>query len=1160
MSANHKFVHLRVHTAYSLLEGAITLDSLVPTCKSLNMPAVAMTDSNNLFGALEFSQKCSQNGVQPIIGCQLDFDDSEFSAFEKFSEIVLIAKNGTGYANLLRLVSKYHIESDMEDGEITDERGRRVTLSSLSEFNEGLILLTGGVNGGVSRLIYKNKEEKAEELLIRLSKIFEDRLYIELQRHGLQQERAVEEKLIEFGYKHHLPLVATNDCFFMSKDMFESHDALICISEGAYLDQPEERRRMTPDHYFKTPEEMVKLFSDIPEAINNTLLIAKRCSLMAETRDPLLPAAPVRSHDVTDTAELTELATNGLMKRLDDMVLNKKELTNSTEDRKKTYFDRLEYEISIISKMQFSGYFLIVADFIQWAKSNGIPVGPGRGSGAGSLVAWALTITDLDPIRFGLLFERFLNPERVSMPDFDIDFCQERRDEVIEYVQSKYGKDRVAQIITFGTLQPRAALRDVGRVLQMPYTQVDGICKLIPNNPANPVSLDEAIDSEIELKKQIKENAEVERLINISRDLEGLYRHASTHAAGVVIGDRPLTDIIPLYRDPDSNIPVTQFAMKWAEASGLVKFDFLGLKTLTVLSATIDLLREKGVDLDLSSIPLDDELTFSLLGSGETTGLFQLESAGMRDVLRKMQPDSFGDIIAAVALFRPGPMENIPSYIKRKHGEEPPDYLHDQLKDILKETYGIIIYQEQVMQIAQELAGYTLGGADLLRRAMGKKIQSEMDDQREVFVAGAVERGVAQGKATEIFDLVSRFAGYGFNKSHAAAYALVAYQTAFLKAHYPTQFMAASMTLDINNTDKLGEFKQELDRLGIALLPPDINYSSSAFSVEETLVNSHTSLSVRYALAAIKNVGMGAMEGLVKQRILSGKLTTIEEFVKVLDPKILNKRMLENLIRAGALDCLSTNRRQLFENIETILKHASTFKDNHNSEQIGLFLDDLDSSRGLNLSDIADWNNLDRLKEEFSAIGFYLSAHPLDEYAAALDELGVKSISEIRSNKLVGNIKIAGIVTAVAERTSQRGNKYAFIRLSDNTGVFEATVFNDLLSAHKNNFMPGSAIVINAVVVMEGQTFRMTIQSVKDLHKLLENRASKVTILVEQESSICDLCGALSELGPGAAEIVLASHLDQSTRIEMSLPGKYKVKPGFGAAIEALPGIISVEN
>ena len=604
MSANHKFVHLRVHTAYSLLEGAVTLDSLVPTCKSLNMPAVAMTDTNNLFGALEFSQKCSQNGVQPIIGCQLDFDDGEFSAFEKFSEIVLIAKNSTGYANLLRLVSKYHIESDMEDGEITDERGRRVTLSSLSEFNEGLILLTGGVNGSVSRLIYKNKEEKAEELLISLSKIFEDRLYIELQRHGLQQERAVEEKLIEFGYKHHIPLVATNDCFFMSKDMFESHDALICISEGAYLDQPDERRRMTPDHYFKTPEEMVKLFSDIPEAINNTLLIAKRCSLMAETRDPLLPAAPVRSHDVTDTAELKELATSGLMKRLDDMVLNEKELTNSTEDKKKTYFDRLEYEISIISKMQFSGYFLIVADFIQWAKSNGIPVGPGRGSGAGSLVAWALTITDLDPIRFGLLFERFLNPERVSMPDFDIDFCQERRDEVIEYVQSKYGKDRVAQIITFGTLQPRAALRDVGRVLQMPYTQVDGICKLIPNNPANPVSLDEAIDSEIELKKQIKENAEVERLINISRDLEGLYRHASTHAAGVVIGDRPLTDIIPLYRDPDSNIPVTQFAMKWAEASGLVKFDFLGLKTLTVLSATVDLLRDKGVDLDLSSIPL----------------------------------------------------------------------------------------------------------------------------------------------------------------------------------------------------------------------------------------------------------------------------------------------------------------------------------------------------------------------------------------------------------------------------------------------------------------------------------------------------------------------------------------------------------------------------
>ncbi|MDP6173362.1 MAG: DNA polymerase III subunit alpha, partial [Rhodospirillales bacterium] len=817
MPHQESFVHLRVHTAYSLLEGALKVKNVVGLCHKAGMPALAMTDTANLFGALEFSVTCADQGIQPIIGCQLNLirqtgargEDDGFKGsgggpgggvHALPDQIVLLVQNEAGYENLLALVSKSHLSPDGEGGEV------QVSLDTLEAHAEGLIALTGGPRGGVGRLLGEGQRDGAEVLLERLVASFPGRLYVELMRHGLDDEKRIEEDLLDLAYGYDLPLIATNECFFDNAAMFEAHDALICIAEGSYVSQPD-RRRLSPEHGFKSAAEMRELFADLPDAVDNTLVVAKRCAFMAEPRKPMLPSA---SGGDNEAGELAELAQDGLESRLARDVWAPGMDEAAREASAHPYRERLDYELGVIDQMGFPGYFLIVADFVQWTKKQGIAVGPGRGSGAGSVVAWSLTITDLDPLRFGLLFERFLNPERVSMPDFDIDFCQDRRDEVIKYVQDKYGEDKVAQIITFGSLQPRAALRDVGRVLQMPYPQVDRLCKLVPNNPAAPVTLEEAIKGEPLLKAARDEDESVKKLFEIAGRLEGLYRHASTHAAGVVIGDRPLEKLVPLYRDPKSTTPVTQFAMKWAEMAGLVKFDFLGLKTLTVLEKALEHLRERDIGIDLAHIPFDDERTFEMLGLGDTTGVFQLESSGMRDILRNMKPDSFEDIIAIVALFRPGPMDNIPSYIKRKHGEEEPDYLYPSLEGILKETNGIMIYQEQVMQIAQELAGYTLGGADVLRRAMGKKIKAEMRAQRKTFVEGAMARGVVEQKASDIFDQVAKFAGYGFNKSHAAAYAVIAYQTAYLKANYPVEFLAASMTLDMSNTDKLGTFHLEL--------------------------------------------------------------------------------------------------------------------------------------------------------------------------------------------------------------------------------------------------------------------------------------------------------------------------------------------------------------
>ena len=1155
------FVHLRVHSAYSLSEGAIRSKDLVGMCRDMEMPAVAVTDTNNLFGALEFSLAARDKGIQPIVGCQISVRMEEdedtgpgkgaangASRHLRAPSVVLLIQNNEGYLNLLQMLKVAYL-----DAEDLDEPA--ISLETLLQYNGGLILLTGGPAGPVGRLLQEGKLEPARELLSQLAGAYDGRTYVEILRHGMAAEEQTEGAFLEFAYDMDLPLVATNECFFPTADMYEAHDALICIAESAYVSESE-RRRLTPEHWFKGASDMRKVFEDLPEAVDNTLVIAKRCAFMVEKIAPILPPFDC-GEGRSEEDELRAQAHAGLEKRLEAHVFTEGMDDAAREEAAKPYRERLDYELGVINEMGFPGYFLIVADFIGWAKEQDIPVGPGRGSGAGSVVAWALSITDLDPLRFGLLFERFLNPERVSMPDFDIDFCQDRRDEVIRYVQKKYGQDHVAQIITFGKLQARAVLRDVGRVLEMPYGYIDKICKLVPNNPANPVTLAEAVEGEPQIRQMMSEDPQVQHLVDLAMKLEGLYRHASTHAAGVVIGDRPLQKLIPLYRDPRSDLPVTGFNMKFVESAGLVKFDFLGLKTLTVLSTAVELCKEKGVEIDLSTIPLDDKATFEMIGRGETTGVFQLESQGMRDVLRQMKADTFEDIIAVVALYRPGPMDNIPSYIARKKGEETPDYLHPILEPILTETFGIMIYQEQVMQAAQLLSGYTLGGADLLRRAMGKKIKEEMDQQRQLFVDGAVANDVDGRKASDIFDQVAKFAGYGFNKSHAAAYALVAYQTAYLKANHPVEFLAASMTLDQHNTDKLNIFKQELDRMGVDLLPPDINKSQVKFSVEREGDGS----AIRYALAAIKNVGEGAMASLVEVREADGPFKDLSDFANRLDPKVINKRQMENLIRAGGLDCLNPNRRQLFTGLERILKEAVSAHQDRTSDQMGLFGGgdgQAAQAQEIRLDNIADWTPMDRLKEEFDAVGFYLSAHPLQTYESVLEKQKAVSFADVLDAGRAGHRRMAGTLVAMKERTSAKGSRYAFVSFSDTTGTFEGVMFSEVLAANRENLTEGNSFLIEMDVQIEAEAPRFLVQGLKPLESAALNAVSSVTVVIGGEAPLAPVREVLESQGRGQVPVFLVPRLEDNREVVLSLNSKYAVSPAVIQALKAVSGVLEV--
>ena len=1154
------FVHLRTHTAYSLSAGAIKINELAQLCRAAAMPAVAITDSGNLFGALEFATACAEAGIQPIIGIEIALAPSAKNGNGERGQrpangngaepdrIVLLVQSEIGYRNLMRLTSHAFL-----DGEAGAEP--TLTLNDLAAANEGLLCLAGGAAGPVGHLIAEGQGEAAEAMLAALKDLFPGRLYIELMRHGLAEEARSEAGLVDLAYAHDLPLVATNNAYFPDRDFYEAHDALMCIAQGRAVADTD-RRHLTPEHFFRPASEMRALFADLPEACDNTLVIARRCAFIPQPQRPILPAFPT-ADGADEATALRAAAREGLEERLAAPAFG------ATDPQ--PYRERLEFELDMIVETGFAGYFLIVADFIQWAKRQGIPVGPGRGSGAGSVVAWSLTITDLDPLRFGLLFERFLNPERVSMPDFDIDFCQDRRDEVIRYVQQKYGRDRVAQIITFGKLQARAVLRDVGRVLGMPYGQVDRLCKLVPNNPAHPVSLEKAIAGEPLLQQQRDSDETVARLLTIALKLEGLYRHASTHAAGVVIGDRPLAELVPLYRDPRSDMPATQFNMKWVELAGLVKFDFLGLKTLTVLARCSDLLAARGIALDLSTLPLDNRATFDLLSRGDTVGVFQVEGAGVRDMLKKLRPDRFEDIIAVVSLYRPGPMENIPRYIAVKHGEEAPDYLHPALEEILKETHGIMIYQEQVMQIAQVLAGYTLGGADLLRRAMGKKIQSEMNAQRQLFVEGAAARGVGRGRAELIFDQMAKFAGYGFNKSHAAAYALVAYQTAYLKANYPVEFMAASMTLDLGNTDKLAHFREELGRLHIALLPPDINRSDVAFGVEPDPKGGKPA--IRYALAAVKGVGEQAMRDLVAERTANGVFKDLFDFALRLDAKSFNRRQFENLVKAGAFECLNPNRAQSFAAAELLLRQASRAAEERQDGQESLFAAIAGLANGgfaarPSLPVVPDWPPVERLQNEFDAIGFYLSSHPLDPYGKSLERAGILRWIDLPAALAAGGatrFRLAGIVIGRKERTSARGNRFAFVQLSDTSGVFEVTLFSEVLGQARALLDSGQPLIVTLDVRREEESLRLTAQKIEPLDGVVAHAAAGLRVFVGELEALPRLKSLIGREVGGRGRVTVVLDLPRN-EVELALPGGFRVDPRIRAAVKSLPGIVDVHD
>ena len=1110
------------------------------------MPALGLTDTNNLCGALEFSEKMKAEGIQPIIGLTLSLDlelDMQPGQIRKDPDgtIALLAQNEAGYEHLMELSSAAFIEVEPTDLP-------HVKISRMEGHTDGVIALTGGPDGALNKLLVEGRLEEAEAWLDKMATLFPGRLYVEIQRHGLADEIAIEPRLLQWAYAKNLPIVATNEPYFLDPEMHQAHDALLAISEGSYVLE-KDRRKVSEQHYFKTEEQMVDLFKDLPEAIENTVDIAMRCAFKSEKRNPILPNFGDGKSSEGDI--LAEQAKAGLKARLDAVPLA------ATEQE---YYDRLDMELGVIEQMGFPGYFLIVSDFIKWAKEHGIPVGPGRGSGAGSLVAWSLLITDLDPLRYGLLFERFLNPERISMPDFDVDFCQERRGEVIRYVQEKYGADQVAHIITFGTLQARAVVRDVGRVLQMPLGQVDRLAKLVPSNPANPVSLAEAIGMEKGLRDARDEDPAVRQLLTIALQLEGLFRNASTHAAGVVIGDRPLTQLIPLYRDPRSDIPATQFTMKWAESAGLVKFDFLGLKTLTVIDRAVKYLAKQGIELDIAALDTATPQAYEILAEGLSYGVFQLESSGMRDTLRKMAPDSIEELTALISLYRPGPMKNIDTYIDRKFGRVEIEYPHPELEDILKETYGIIIYQEQVMQIAQVLSGYSLGEADILRRAMGKKDKDVMAQQKSRFVEGAVARGVDAGQADYIFELVNEFAGYGFNKSHAAAYAMISFQTAYLKAFYPTEFLAAVMSLDLNNVEKLAQFYQEGKRMGIEVRPPCINRSFADFEVEDG--------AVLYALGALKNVGLEAMRHVVEIREKEGPFTDLFDFARRIDTRIVNKRAIENLARGGAFDSLEPNRARILASASTLQSIGARAQQERSSSQNSLFGEDLDAMDEPDLPETSAWSHIEALDHELGAIGFYFGGHPLDNYRANLEKRKTVLAADIEAEYRSGRtaLRLAGVVRKRQERMSKRNKRFAYVSLSDPSGDYEVFVGEDLLTANRDILNAGSLIELTGKADERDGEIKIFTNTIASLELTTETRIKGLEIRLragsENHLNILEDCIEQLRSAPcktmGYVDVIIP--LDDKREGQWRLPGKIGVDKAIQKAIKATKIVETIEE
>jgi len=1103
---NKEFIHLKIHTQYSICEGALRTSELAKYCRENKIKAAGLSDSNNLCGALEFSELLAKSKTQPIIGTQINIQYKEY-----IGKISLIVKDLQGYKNLIKLSSKSFLE-------IKDDELPHCQIEDLEKNSEGLILLTGSIDGFFGKLFLKNLTDEIILLLKKFKEFYKNNLYLEIQRHNDQGEKLFEKFLLNLSEELELPIIATHEVFYLNKDMYEAHDAYLCIGEKTYVNA-KDRRKYSNQHYLKDSMEMYELFKDLPDALKNNENFPLRISYRPTNSLPVLPNIQTTKNQNVDELLINE-SMEGLKQKLNEYVLPKTKDKN-IDNVEKFYNERLQHEIDIISKMKYSSYFLIVSDYIKWAKKNDIPVGPGRGSGAGSLVAWSLSITDIDPIKFDLIFERFLNPDRISMPDFDIDFCEEKRDKVFEYLKQKYGKG-VAHIITFGKLKARMAFRDIGRVLGLPYGYVDKLCKMIPFDPSRPLSLEKAIAQEPRIKHEEEKDPRVKKLVEISKKLEGLNRNMATHAAGVVIPEKNLAEFVPLYKDPSSNslLPSTQFDMYASENAGLVKFDLLGLKTLTVINKTLSLLKQRKINLNIHKIKLDDPKIFELLSSGHTVGLFQLESSGMRDALVNMKPNKFEDIIALVALYRPGPMANISIYNQCKHGEKEPDYLHPKIRKILEPTYGVIIYQEQVMQIAQTLSGFSAGEADILRRAMGKKKRAELEKQKERFVNGAVKNGITKETAIFIFGKIEPFAEYGFNKSHAAAYALIAYQTAYLKTYYPNEFISASMSNELSNTDKLSEFFEELKRLKIKVHRPCINDCFADFLPKDN--------HLFYGLGAIKNVGLDAISLLVEEREKNGKFKSISDFVNRVDPKNINKLQLEGLVKAGAFDSIFKNRKTLYNNIPNIIQNSKTIYENKIQNQSSLFSEESHKiSYLMKDKNSTDWLNAETLAKEFESIGFYISNHPLKDYEDALNQHQVKTFKDFE-NEIESEAFIAGTVMSVKEKKTAKGNPFAIVKFSDLSKVYELFLFSEILELNRESLIEGKSFLLTVIkdksnldnrfrrinvrkivsldnfTKLDYKNVEIQIHNTNDLDKLYEviktKGDSKIKILVEKEN------------------------------------------------------------
>ena len=1103
-SNNKHFNHFKVHTQYSICEGAVKIESLKDFCKENKLVSVGICDTENLCGALEFSENISKVGTQPIIGTQINFKYEDTTGL-----LPLIALNENGYKKIIELSSKSYLENDVLSKPHLD-------IKELLDNISDVILLSGTNHGLFGKLFEKGRFDEIQKIYKDLLKNFKDNFYLEIQRHGDQNEISFEKFNLEQSFRLKIPIIASNEVYYLTKDMHEAHDALTCIGEKTYLND-KNRIKYSDQHYFKSSEEMCALFSDLPEALENNFNLPFRCSFRPQFSKPVLPNISTEKDGSADEI-LKKESLNGLKEKF--LKVFKIEEKNLINDEKFLFYkDRLDHELRIIIEMKYPSYFLIVSDYIKWAKKNDIPVGPGRGSGAGSLVAWCLSITDVDPIKFNLIFERFLNPDRISMPDFDIDFCEEKRDLVFEYLTTKY-KDSVAHIITFGKLKARMVIRDVGRVLGLPYGFVDSISKMIPFDPSRPQSLIECINSEPRLQKLVNEDPRVKKLTDLSLKLEGLNRNVATHAAGVVIADRKLTEIVPLYKDASADLllPSTQFDMYSAENAGLIKFDFLGLKTLTVINRTQKLIKKKNKDFNIEDINFEDQKVFELLSSGNTVGLFQVESAGMREALMQMKPNHIEDIIALVALYRPGPMSNIPVYNDCKHGRQTPDYLHPLLEDILKPTYGVIIYQEQVMQIAQKLSGFTAGEADILRRAMGKKKRAELEKQKQGFIAGALKNGISKDVAASIFLKIEPFAEYGFNKSHAAAYAIISYQTAFLKTYYPKEFFAASMTMDISNQNKLSEFHEELKRININVVRPDINKCYADFKFDEE--------NFYYALGGIKSVGFDAISNVVKERLTNGEFKSINDFLNRVNPKDINKLQLEGLVKAGAFDNIEKNRQALFNSIPNFILKTKNIHENKAANQIDLFGADEEQDNEIILN-MEDWKFEDRLSREFEAVGFFISDHPLNQFKEIFDDYKIVDYIKFNSDDNIKDANIAATLLKISERKTAKGNSYGVIKFTDLTSVFELFIFSDILELNREILIEGNSLIITLIKTIsndENKLKRINVQKIASLKDLFNKPVSEIAFNIKTVDDIEKISKLLNEEGTTEVKINLETN------------------------------------